>query len=122
MSEPAKDVHSEPDAPATFWSKHRFMLLIIGAIFISLSLVAISMSLYINSGAAQLDLSRPGYEDVQDQVEPEDEALVNYPTTGPINKDTVKDFTELYDEQLEKAKSIEAFGGDPLSSAALGID
>lgn len=112
---------SEEQNP-TFWGHHRFLTLIIIAILITGLLTTISMSMYISSGASQLDLSRPGYSSVQDQVDRENREVQNYSATGPINENTINEFKDLYDEQLERAKVVEAFGGDPLSPKSLGID
>lgn len=106
----------------TFWDDHRFLVLIILAILIAGLLTSISMSMYINSGAAQLDLSRPGYRNVQDKVDRENQAVQNYSAVGPVDKKAIDEFKDLYDAQIEKAKAVEAFGGDPLGPKSLGID
>ena len=106
----------------TFLGQHRFLILIILAVFITGLLTVISMSMYISSGAAQLDLSRPGYRAVQDQVDRENRAVQNYSAVGPVNEESINEFKELYDKQLKRAKAVEAFGGDPLSPKSLGID
>lgn len=105
----------------TFQDKHRFMIMIVLSIFISSVLVAISMALYYSSGAAQLDLSRPGYKDVRAQVINNDN-FQNYSSSGPINQTTISEFSVLYAEQSKKTESVDAFGGDPLSPDALGIN
>lgn len=103
-----------------FHSKHRFELMIVLAILISSVMVMISMSLYDNSGAAQLDLSRPGYKDVRAQVVIGDD-FKTYPSTGSINWTTVTEFKSLFNQQAKKIELIDAFSGDPLSPDALGI-
>lgn len=102
-----------------FYGDHRFLALIIISIVIASILVAISMAIYFNSGAAQLDLSRPGYKDVREQAVSKDTTFLNYSATGVINQTTITEFRTLYDAQAIKAKAIDAFGGDPLDSAAL---
>jgi len=79
------------------------------------------MIMYNSSGAAQLDLSRPGYVDVRSQVVVNEGDFQSYSSTGAINKDSINDFKSLYDKQAQKVKAADAFGGDPLSSDALGI-
>lgn len=117
---------NEPKALAltedlTFQDKHRFFLMIILSIFITSILVAISMALYYSSGAAQLDLSRPGYKDVRAQVINNDD-FQNYSNSGPISQTTINEFKSIYSQQAKKTESVDAFGGDPLSSDALGIN
>lgn len=102
----------------SFWDQHRFMLLIAATIFIALVLVVISLVIYNVSGSAQLDLSRPGYQGVSDQVDKTD-PIDDYPASGPVNKTTVDEFTELYDAQAAKAKAVDAFNGDPLNPEVL---
>jgi hypothetical protein len=102
----------------SFWERHRFLALIGATIIISFILVVISMTIYNVSGSAQLDLSRPGYISVSDQVE-RDDTIDSYSAFGPVNDQTVKEFTDLYDAQAIKAKAIEAFNGDPLNPEVL---
>jgi len=102
----------------TFLGRHRFMILIAGTIFISIVLVIVSLIYYNVSGSAQLDLSRPGYQSVSDQVD-RDDTVLDYSAFGPVNKTTIDEFTKLYDIQAKKAKAVDAFNGDPLNPELL---
>lgn len=102
----------------SFWDEHRFMILIIGTLVISIVLVCVSIAIYKLSGSAQLDLSRPGYQSVSDKVDRTD-PVTDYSAFGPVNKSTVSDFTKLYDTQAKKAKAVDAFNGDPLNPEVL---
>lgn len=102
----------------TFWAKHRFMLLVLCTIILALILTVISVSVYNLSGAAQLDLSRPGYQSVSDKVETNN-GIKEYSPFGAVNKETVDEFTKMYDEQAAKAKAVDAFNGDPLNPEVL---
>jgi len=104
-----------------FWDTHRFMLLIALSITISLILVSISMTLYATSGAAQLDLSRPGYKAVSNQTLTKDPGFENYPTSGSLDASSLNGFKKLYDAQAVKAKAVDAFSGDPLNPESLEI-
>lgn len=104
----------------SFRGRHRFGLMIILAIFIASILVAVSMALYNSSGAAQLDLSRPGYNDVREKVENSD-GFQNYPNSGVLNTTVVTEFKSLFDQKAKTIESVDAFGGDPLSPNSLGI-
>lgn len=104
----------------SFRGRHRFGLMIILAIFIASILVAVSMALYNSSGAAQLDLSRPGYNDVRKKVENSD-GFQNYPNSGVLNTTVVTEFKSLFDQKAKTIESVDAFGGDPLSPNSLGI-
>lgn len=108
------------DKENTLQNKHLFMMITL-SVFIALMLVGISMAIYYSSGAAQLDLSRPGYKDVRGKVINSD-TFQNYTGSGPINQVTITEFKSLYDQQAKKIESVDAFGGDPLSPDALDIN
>jgi len=100
--------------------KHLFGLMIILSIAITVVLVATSMALYYSSGAAQLDLSRPGYDDVRNQIDKSDD-FNDYSSTGLLNSSVVAEFKILFDEKVKKVESVDSFGGDPLSPDVLGM-
>ena len=103
-------------------SKKRFLLFITVAIVLSLILVGVAMELYNTSGAAQLDLSRPGYQSVRAQSITSDNDIKSYSGSGPINASTISEFKALYKDQAQKIIVVDAFGGDPLSPDALGLN
>jgi len=102
----------------TFVERHRFMVLISGTIVVAIILTIVSMVMYEVSGTAQLDLSRPGYQSVSDQIDT-DNQIKDYSAIGPVNTDTVNEFLKLYDEQAKKAKAVDAYSGDPLNPDVL---
>lgn len=110
----------EAEGPQTYWSRHRYLLLVTFAIAISLVLVSISMTLY-NSTGAQVDLSRPGYSAVTDQAVKNDGGFENYSAFGSLSQDSIDEFKTLYDTQASKAKAVDAFSGDPLNPDVLEI-
>jgi hypothetical protein len=105
---------------ASSHSRRRFLILIAGAVLVSLLLTAVSMALYNNSGAAQLDLSRPGYKSVRSQVEGSSDSQ-DYPDSGTINQKAIDDFKALLQKQTKKIEAVDAFSGDPLSPTSLGL-
>ena len=102
------------------WQQHRFMVLVAATIAVSLALVTVSLWLYNNSGAAQLDLSRPGYQSVREQVAKTND-FTGFSSSGAIDGEAIKEFRKLYDEQLKEATAIESFGGEVMNDAALGV-
>jgi hypothetical protein len=96
------------------WQRHRFIVL-------TLFLVGVALALYASSGAAQLDLSRPGYVSVRDKAVQVDD-FEGFPTSGSIDKDTLKQFRSLYEKQSKEATNVDSFGGDVMSDKALSID
>lgn len=103
------------------WRAHRFMLMVGATIVMSLVLVGVAMAIYSSSGAAQLDLSRPGYRGVSKQAD-RGEVISSFPSTGPIDKSTLDQFRQLYTTQAQQVLGYDGFGGNPLSDQALGLD
>ncbi|HRQ87104.1 MAG TPA: hypothetical protein PLY16_03255 [Candidatus Saccharibacteria bacterium] len=103
------------------WSHYRLQIMVASAIVIALIMTVISMAVYNWSGAAQLDLSRPGYESVSDQVDKET-SITEYSASGPLTEETIQEFLELYTQQAEKATAVDAFNGDPLNPEVLLAD
>lgn len=106
------------DEQLSFWDRHRLSLLLIITVVIALCLTVVSVVIYNVSGAAQLDLSRPGYRSVSDQVDKESK-IDEYSASGSVNKATIEEFMKLYDTQAAKAKAVDAFNGDPLNPEVL---
>lgn len=104
-----------------FWSQHRFFLLIAGAILIALFLVSIALSLYHSDGAAQLDLSRPGYQSVRDKVE-KNTSSEAFSATGPLDEASLDEFRAKYQKQADRVKQTEGFSPEALSDRALELD
>lgn len=103
------------------WRQHKFLLLVGATILTSMILVGVAMGMYASSGAAQLDLSRPNYQNVREKAN-RDERLTAFPATGKMTQDSLAQFRELYEPQSKRIVDFESFGGDPLSDQALGID
>lgn len=101
-------------------SRWRFILLIGGSVSVALLLVAVSIALYFSSGTAQLDLSRPGYKSVRSQSK--EDPYTGFSSSGSIDEQALNDFQKLYQEQANKATSLEPFTGDALNDSTLGID
>lgn len=113
-------MHESQFLPSRF-AQHKLVILITGTITISIALVAVALWLYASSGAELLDLSRPGYQDVSKSLVSEETKAVEFPSTGPINQETISSFQALYAENTKKVTSGEPFGGDPLNPETLGV-
>jgi hypothetical protein len=101
-------------------SKRRFVAMIIVSVVVAFALVLVSMHMYNSSGAAQLDLSRPGYVNVRSQANDGVEDI-NYSNKGAIDQSAIDEFQEIFSKQTKNVKSVDAFGGDPLSAKSLGL-
>lgn len=102
-------------------AKNRFTMLIIGSISIALLLVVISLFLYVSSGTAQVDLSRPGYSSVRDEVSEGNGDFTGFPSTGPIDKESLAQFEKLYSKTANETTKTEVFHNDIISNEALRI-
>lgn len=100
--------------------RHRLVYGVVGAICIGLLLTTISMSLYITSGASQLDLSRPGYERARTQVD-ESKDDERFEASGPMNADTVSEFQELYTKHRTKLNGLDRFDGTIVDDSQLKL-
>jgi len=117
------NMNDDQHAPSklTRLQQHRFLVMLVIAIAIALFLVGVAMALYNSSGAAQLDLSRPGYQSVRDQAVSTD-TFDSFPASGTLDEEALNQFRELYKTEAEEATQVDAFGGDVMSDKALSID
>lgn len=125
MNNSASQTNDE-QTPLTFWQKHRFLMLIILVIMVSLFLVATAMSLYNSSGAAQVDLSRPDYETIRkeanaDRDRDRESGSESFSATGDLTDAAFKKFNELYDARLKKVVGVDSFDEAALSEESLQL-
>ena len=100
--------------------RHRLIYGIISALLIAMLLTAVSMALYVSSGASRLDLSRPGYERAREAVQ-RDAAEDAFSSTGPLNTDVVTDFQERYTKHRDRLKRYDNYGSTALDDSELQI-
>lgn len=100
--------------------RHRLVYGVIGAICIGLLLTAISMSLYISSGASQLDLSRPGYEKARTEID-ESKEVARFETNGPLNMSVIDEFQKLFTGHREKLNALDDFESTALDDSQLRL-
>lgn len=95
-------------AKMTVWQRHRFFVLIVGVIIVSFLLVCIALSLYNSSGAAQVDLSRPGYKSIQSEAS---KGIVDdsFPSTGDLDAAAYAEFDKLYGNHAKRVVGADSF-------------
>ncbi|HEU5121718.1 MAG TPA: hypothetical protein VFT59_02640 [Candidatus Saccharimonadales bacterium] len=103
------------------WQQNKFLWMVGGSVVAALFLVGVALALYASSGAAQLDLSRPGYQSVRQQAA-QDDSFDGFPATGTLDDKAIEQFRKLYDERAKQATGVDSFGGDVLSDKSLSID
>lgn len=105
----------------SFAQEHKFLVMITASIVFAVALVVVSMRLYYTTGAAQLDLSRPGFTEIREQVS-DQEDFDGFAATGEVNSAELSSFEKMYDEKLKDIEGVDAFAGDVLSPKALQIN
>ncbi len=103
------------------WYRSELFMFIGGSLIVAFILVLISMALYESSGAAQLDLSRPGYKSVRNEVDQSD-TFEGFSASGPVTRTVIDQFQTLYQKQVKAVTGKDAFSSNVLEDQALGID
>lgn len=114
-------LHHSEDHENAHHPRRNIVYFIIGSVLVAFALVLVSMSLYISSGAAQLDLSRPGYKAVQNEVEPSD-TFVSFPASGEVDNTVIEQFLKLFRKQVKPVDNTDVFSPAALDEQALGLD
>jgi hypothetical protein len=79
------------------------------------------MALYVSSGASLLDASKPGYKTVRQEVD-QSGNFEAFSSDGAVTLDTIKQFQQLYDKQVQPVSGPALFDPAALGDQALGID
>lgn len=103
---------------ATPVHRQKFVWMIVFAAIIAIGFTTVSLRLYSTSPAAQLDLSRPGFEEVRADLD--QAAVKTFDGTGVITEETVTQFQKLYNEQYAKTQTNQ-YASDTLTDEALGM-
>ena len=105
------------DRVKRFVARHRLPFAIFLVIVIALLMTAISMSLYISSGTSSLDLSRPGYKQVREQVVVQ--SSESFDSNGPMDQTTVTTFKKMFDSQKKSLENLGDFNDTSLDDTSL---
>lgn len=109
------------EAAKKLHSKKPFLVLITGAVVMSLLLVLVSMYLYNMSGAAKLDLSLPGLQEEREQAQ-QTKRYDGFSAAGKLDEKAFNQFDELYKkQQTDLQKDINGFDSTQLEDEPLGI-
>lgn len=109
-------------------SQYKFAVFIAISLLFALCLVWISLLMYNISGAAQLDLSRPSYQEARkkakEQADKDKKDALEQSTfsnQGTLNQKDIDDFNKLYNEQLDRIQG-DFFRDDALSDKTLNLE
>ena len=103
------------------FGRYGFAAMLVVVVVISLVMVAVSLEMYNASGAAQVDLSRPGFSSVQQQAGIEDDSEKSFEAQGAIDQKTLQDFKASYDKHVQRIDTETLFVGDALSDESLQV-
>lgn len=95
-------------AEMTLWQQHRFFVLIAGVITLSFLMVCVSLNLYNSSGAAQVDLSRPGYQSIQREAS-RGNIEDSFPSTGKLDAAALDQFDTLLGRHAKQVVGTDSF-------------
>lgn len=113
----SNNLKHEAAAELSRWQQHRFFTLIFLVIAISMVLVVISMNLYNSSGAAQVDLSLPGYKSIQKRAS-QDHSETTFSASGTLDADAFAAFDKAYDRHIKRLEG-DTYDARPLSEESL---
>ena len=100
--------------------RHRLIYGIVAALLIAMAMTAVSMALYVSSGASRLDLSRPGYERAREAVQ-RDGDEDTFSSTGPLNSSVTNEFQRRFTAHRERLKHYDNYGSTALDDNELQI-
>ena len=98
---------------------HQFTTAIVLVVLVTFLLTSVSMFLYIQSGASGLDLSRPGFQNARNDLQ--QDANINFKSTGNLTQADVETFKKLYDKQRSVLNSLSNFDDESFSDVSLGL-
>ena len=98
--------------------RYKIIVALLITVLIAIAMTILSFYLYIRSGVSVLDLSRPGYESVREQVQPKT-PTTEFDATGPVNPDVIDKFHVLYEEQKTGLNATDNFSNQNLEDANL---
>lgn len=100
--------------------RHRIVYGVVAALLISILLTAISMALYVSSGASRLDLSRPGYEGVRSNVQRATDEE-SFSASGPMSTTVANDFQSRFTKHRQTLLRLDTYSTNALDDTELQI-
>ncbi len=101
--------------------RYTFAFGVLLAIIASLVLTVFSVLLYVVTGTAKLDLSRPGYEGVRQKVAKSSPSQHGFDPSGPLDSKIISEYLEDYKKQSQSISKYDNFNPRLLDDAPLGL-
>lgn len=102
--------------------RNQMLTFIITAVLITILMTGVSLGLYRSSGAAKLDLSRPGYEKARAEVEDDNSSTKPFSPTGELNSEAIKDFRNRYGKIRDKLDKTNNYDEADVNDDNLGLN
>ncbi|MDO4902526.1 MAG: hypothetical protein Q4A21_03200 [bacterium] len=106
---------------------NKLMFFVFGAIFLAILAVSASLWLYYFSGAAQLDLSRPSYQEAREQAkreklqeEKQKKTAEEWNLDGNLTSKKLAEFEKIFSERMKKIEG-DFFDQKTLSDETLNL-
>ncbi len=100
---------------------HQWPAFIVLALIIASTLTGVSLWLYQVSGTARLDLSRPGYEKVREDVKDSSDSTKPFSPTGKLDDAAISDFRSRYDDIKTRLDQMNGYDNEVMSDENLGL-
>ena len=104
-----------------FFHRHQLGFFILIAIIVSVALTVISVSVYITSGAINVDCSLPTDAEICKKVIVDDENEKSFSPNGFFNEQAIEDFNAVYEDIKSGLDKMGSFGADAISDEALDL-
>lgn len=104
-----------------FVRRYKFAFGVALAIIICLILTGFSVLLYVVTGTAKLDLSRPGYEGVRQKVVKSPPSQHGFSASGTLDEKTIDIYLENYKKQSQIISKYDNFNPRILDDVSLGF-
>jgi hypothetical protein len=101
--------------------KHQWPAFIIAVLVVATLLTSVSLWLYKVSGAAKLDLSRPGYEKIREDVQDDGDGTKPFSPTGVLDDAAIADFRSRYENIKARLDHMNDYDDATMSDENLGL-
>jgi len=101
--------------------EHQWSVFIVIVLIAALTLTTISLWLYRTSGAIKLDLSRPGYEKVREDIKDDNDNAGPFLPTGNLDETAITDFRSRYETIKVRLNQINNYDNAVMSDENLGL-
>ncbi|MCL2173804.1 hypothetical protein FWH58_00670 [Candidatus Saccharibacteria bacterium] len=101
--------------------RHQWPVFIITVMIVATTLTSISLWLYQVGGAVKLDLSRPGYEKVRDDVKGSSDNTKPFSPTGTLDNTALIDFRSRYETITTRLDQMNNYDNTVMSDENLGL-